>query len=75
MPIIRQHTEQMNDLLSELILKDVDDSRKKEIAEEILSLADQIKTHRNANDIVYVELWIQVDNDEEWEELRSWFKS
>jgi hypothetical protein len=69
MSTIMQLTEQMSDLLSELIMKDIDSGRKEEISEQIMSLADKIKTHKNAQDIAYVELWIQVENKEEWGEF------
>jgi len=67
MPTVMQLGERMSILLSELIMNDVTYERKNEIISDISSLADQIRAHKNVSDIVYAELWIQVENDEEWE--------
>ncbi len=78
MPKIMELTEEMEDLLSKLVSKDNDEDRKKETVRQILSVADRMRAHKNANRIMRADLYVHVDDDEEWKEFlegrTSWIK-
>jgi hypothetical protein len=63
-------TEQMEGILTELISKDHDDDQRKKLIEQLLSVIEQMRTHKNADKIERADLYIHVDDDgEEWNEF------
>jgi len=62
-------TEQMENILTALITEDRDD-RQKELAEQLLSVVRQMRTHKNADKIERADLYIHVDDGgEEWDDF------
>jgi len=63
-------TEQMEDILTALITKDHDGRQKEELIGQLLSVVEEMRTHKNADKIERADLYIHVDdNGEEWNEF------